>query len=479
MARRVKADHRKVSKQDIFLKARMLSEGVRVEMREAPPGWNLPELPEDLSERARHSIQVDVSAGEAVISAMKRQQEFAYQECLIGNVIILDNAEIPAPIVSKPSSTLTLTLDGERAQISECGQVLAKGTFFSPSAGQPWSNRRLGNGFAVEEVLFGTSPGIVNVLFNLSCYNHNSNQACRYCGLFGNSASEKIVELPLAALRNYARMQAEAVKIMTDHGWRGVISFGGGALPPSIRGEYLERLEIVVEPLHDQLDSTTLRELHLVYNHYPPEDFSDFHRMKRMGIQSTSMDMEMVTPKAFKAICPGKHAYKPLEYWKEAQEAALEASLISATNIVAGIEPKEALLEGVHERLSKGVFPVPLQFMPTPNALMARSASKSAAWMVDVAERVADAYIRSSIKVTGPFGRATAMSIARKLAPRAIRQMIPKGWDVPGSAAMPLSVNCLAFDELVRRVHRIPGGRLIPLPRAGVGTFKGDVQAGI
>ncbi|MHC4295602.1 MAG: radical SAM protein [Planctomycetota bacterium] len=247
---------------------------------------------------------------------------------------------------------------------------------------------------------------------------------------------------------------------------------GGGALPPSIRGEYLDRLEIVVEPLHDQLDSKTLRELHLVYNHYPPEDFSDFHHMKKMGIHSTSIDMEMVTSKAFKAICPGKHAYKPLEHWKEAQEAALGASLISATNIVAGIEPKEALLEGVHERLSKGVFPVPLQFIPTPNAPMAKSPASSAAWIVDVAERVADAYIRSSVNVTGPFGKAATMSIARKLAPKAIRQMIPKGWDVP-AAAMPMSVNCVAFDELVRRVHRMPGGRFIPLPTAGVNTLQG------
>ena len=34
-------------------------------------------------------------------------------------------------------------------------------------------------------------------------------------------------------------------------------------------------------------------------------------------------------------------------------------------------------------------------------------------------------------------------------------------------------MNCLAFDELVRRVHRIPGGRRIPLP--GAGEEGGDV----
>lgn len=31
-----------------------------------------------------------------------------------------------------------------------------------------------------------------------------------------------------------------------------------------------------------------------------------------------------------------------------------------------------------------------------------------------------------------------------------------------------MPVICLAFDALVRQVHRIPGGRLVPLPNLGV-----------
>lgn len=466
MARWLKADRRRITREDIFLKARMISEGVRVKMGEAPPGLSHPDLTQDPSEQERDEVRVNVSDADDVISAIKRQRGNSYQECLVGNVIIFDDAEIFAPIITKESSTLTLALDRQRARISEAGQVIARGTFYTPSAGHPWSSKRLSNGLTIDDMLFGSSPGIVNVLFNLSCYNHNSNQACRYCGLFGNAACEEVEELPLGALKEYAGVQAEAVKVMTDLGWRGVVALGGGALPPSLRGEYLDRVEVVLEPLHDMLDSKTLGELHVVYNHYPPEDFSDFHSMRRMGIQSTSIDMEMVTPKGFKSICPGKHAYKPLEYWKEAQEAALEASLISATNIVTGIEPKEVLLEGVHERLSKGVFPVPLQFLPTPNSPMARTPAKSAEWIVDVSERIVDAYIRSFIDVTGPLGRAAMTSFVRKLAPRALHRVLPEGWDVPGSSAMPMSVNCVAFDELVRRVHRIPGGRFIPLPTA-------------
>jgi hypothetical protein len=462
----MKSDRRRITREDVLLKARMISEGVRVKIEKVPPGLRHPDLTENPSGEEREAKQVDVSKADDIVSSIKGERGNSYQECLIGNVIILDRAGIMAPIIRKAGSPLLLTLDGEKARITEDGQALAGGSFYSPSAGHPWSSRRLKNGVTLDDFLFGTSPGIVNVLFNLSCYNHNSGQACRYCGLFGNQACEEVDELPLGALKEYADITAEAVKIMTDLGWRGVVALGGGALPPSLRNEYLDRVEIVMEPLHDVLDAKTLGELHLVYNHYPPEDFSDFHRMRKMGIQSTSIDMEMVTPKGFKAICPGKHAYKPLEYWKEAQEAALEASLISATNIVVGIEPKEAVLEGVHERLSKGVFPVPLQFLPTPNAAMARTPAKSAEWIVDVAERIADAYIRSFVNVTRPLGKSAMMSFVRKITPKAVHRVLPQGWDVPGSAAMPMTVNCVAFDEMVRRVHRIPGGRLIPLPTA-------------
>jgi len=469
MGNRDRKDRRNVTREDIFLKSRMLSEGVQIDLKETPAGLDTLLTLEEIEERQSSApIEIDLNSTDFATSAMKQQEGLGFTECYLGNVIILNRAQIAVPIVPKTTSRLTLTLYGNRATISEADKLLAEGTYFSPNASQPWSGRRLSNGLTIETALLGTSPGIVNVLFSLSCYNHNSGQACRYCGLFANKISESVDAVPLKTLHEYARIQAEAIEIMTSLGWRGVVAVGGGALSPATRDGYLDRLETVMEPLHDRLEPKILRELHLVYNHYPPPDFADFHRIREMGIQSTSIDMEVVTPEAFQAICPGKHAYRPLEYWKEAQEAALEASLISATNIVAGLERKEVLLEGIQERLSKGVFPVPLQFLPAPGSAMAHAKPRSAEWIVDVAEQVAKAYIHSFTKVTGPFGRSAAKSFMRKLAPRALRPLMPRGWDVPRSHSMPMPINCVAFDELVRQVHRIPGGRFVPLPNLGI-----------
>jgi hypothetical protein len=85
-----------------------------------------------------------------------------------------------------------------------------------------------------------------------------------------------------------------------------------------------------------------------------------------------------------------------------------------------------------------------------------------------VAEKVARAYIRSAIDITGPFGRATLKGAVRKWLPRPLRRWISSGRPDMGPQAMPMPVNCVAFDALVRQVHRIPGGRRVPLPNLGL-----------
>ena len=67
-------------------------------------------------------------------------------------------------------------------------------------------------------------------------------------------------------------------------------------------------------------------------------------------------------PAYFAAICPGKHAAHPLEYWKEAQVAAVEVFgpwRGSCTSVVMGLESMTCLVEGVEERLSRGVLTTP------------------------------------------------------------------------------------------------------------------------
>jgi len=62
-------------------------------------------------------------------------------------------------------------------------------------------------------------------------------------------------------LREAAQLQAQAIKIATDHGWRGNIAVTAGALPRKLRSGYLERIDAVLSPVRKALGETVFSEL--------------------------------------------------------------------------------------------------------------------------------------------------------------------------------------------------------------------------
>ena len=251
--------------------------------------------------------------------------------------------------------------------------------------------------------------------------------------------------LPKSTLRVWAKYQAEAVQIATDNGWRGTLAISGGALAPAQRGEYLERIQIVLSMLHEYVGEEILKELILVYNHYPPEDFSDMHKWKELGIDAVSIDLEVMDSAYFAAICPGKNHYKPHEYWKKAQEAALEVFGPGRVTgcIVLGIEPMSTLLKGVEERLSKGIIPIPLVFFSAPGSAYWGFRAPTAEWIVEASEKIADLYINYAPKFLGP-----AIAKAR----REKKEGVPKR--PRSNQTTHLSV---VFDEIQRRLQGLGG----------------------
>jgi hypothetical protein len=381
-------DRQSITREDIYLKARMISEGVRVQMPDAP-------LEPSALEKEEVEIpdKLDLDDIDGILDLMRRSSMQRESNRFLGQTIILDGSGLLAPVYPNKHSRLDLLVDGDQATISDGSEVLATGRF---PPHKEWLNEKISNGMPITTVLPGMSAAIINILFNLSCINYNANRGCRYCNLFANPVSKKIVKLPKESLQKYARYQAEAVKIATDNGWRGNLAVSGGALPPAQRGEYLERLELVLSTIREALGEETFLKLRKVYNHYPPEDFDDMHTWKEIGIDATSMDLEVMDDAYFAAICPGKHAYKPLPYWKKAQEASVEifGPLLGTTGcIVVGIEPMSTLLKGMQERVSKGVMPLPLVFFSAPGSAYWGFRSPTAEWIVEASEKMVDIFL--------------------------------------------------------------------------------------
>lgn len=432
------AGEKKIAREDIMIKARMLSEGVRI---------NIPELSHYMDKlntlADEKSADFDVNDGDSIFNAFMASELLEATNHAMGDDIILDGSRIPAPILPNPYSRLSVAMDEGKVVITDQGEVLTTGRF--KPMGKKWGDLPLSNGKPALAALPGASSTIINMMLSYSCNNMNTNRGCRYCNLFGCAVSKKINHLPLSSLSTLAKYQAEAVKIATEHGWRGTLAITGGALPRSERPKYMERLEIVIDALRKELGDKTLSQQHVLYNHYPPEDFSDMYKWKELGINGTGIDLEVMDPAYFPAICPGKNAYKPHSYWKEAQEASVEVfgpMIGTVSCIVMGIEPMTSLLEGIDERLSKGVFPVLLTFQVAPGSALEGFRPPTADWLVEAADKAADIYLKYAKSIlTAFFKRAGAQALGRIGGPS-----MTSG----GNAST--AKETIVFDEVMRRI---------------------------
>lgn len=360
------AEKRNITKEDIFLEARLLSEGVRVRVK-APPKTPL----------------------------------------AFPGTIVLDGCEITTAIRPDPYSRLEAVIEGERVTVSDMGKVLGTATF---EKRPNWFDIPLSNGQPAWTAVMGMTPDLIPIIQNNRCYNQASGRGCRYCGLFrpGNQTNGPgdWTRVPKDTLQQRGKLAAEAIKIAVDHGWRGMIALSGGALPPKRRTELTERLEILMTPLREAIDDDVLSSLQISANTYPPEDLSDLYKWRDFGLNMTQFDLEVMDPAYFPAICPGKNAAHPFAYWKEAQAASVEVFgrwYGTATSVVMGIEPMTSLVEGVEERLSVGVLTTPLSFGPSPGSAYEQFRPPTADWIVEANEKMADIYFRLEDTLDAPL----------------------------------------------------------------------------
>ncbi len=145
---------------------------------------------------------------------------------------------------------------------------------------------------------------------------------------------------------------------------------------------------------HERLNADHLSELQIAVYVLPPDDLGALHKWKSFGINSCEFDSEVMDPAYFRAICPDKGEKKR---WHEAQEAGAEVfgrGRGSSSLVVAGIEPMAQLVEGIEERVSKGVYVIPFTYQSYPEAPMAGMQGASAEWYMEANEKIVDIYMR-------------------------------------------------------------------------------------
>ena len=320
-------DKRNITKEDIYLKARINAEGVRY--------------------RVEGEGQKRGARG-----------------------FILDGCELLVSVFANPFSRLELIYEGDRVTITDMGKEIGIGIV--ASSGIPF----------------------ISIHLSYGCHNRTMGLPCRYCSKnWGKVGVEPIVP---EVREEAARMVDRAVSII-QHGWRGPVIFSQGVLPPDRRHEINGLMEDAMERFRSGLDEDVFRELQFAPNVYPPDDFSEMLKWKELGFNSVLFDLEVMDTAYWNAICPGKATTYTHEYWKEAQEAAAEIfgrGRGSVSSTVVGVEPMAGLVEGVEERISKGVYTIGYMFYPSPGSGYEGFRPPTAPWFVEATEKIVDAYVK-------------------------------------------------------------------------------------
>ena len=344
-------EKRNITKEDIFLKARILSEGIRVKVKKQP------------------------------------EKGSPYRP------FVMDGCDLVVSLLQNPYSRLEAVIVDDDVSISDMGKTLVSGKL---EVRRSWHDELMSTGKSVENTFLrsASSISIINIIMNFRCYNFDSGQGCRYCGLFAAPLS---MSPPTSVAHKITALHVEIAVIAAQNGWRGTLSITGGALPPSQRGQTIKSLERVMAQLNESLDKETLSQLHIAPNVYPPDDLAEMYTWKDLGVNAAEFDLEVMDPAYFKAICPGKSKAVSQERWKEAQEAAVEIfgrGRGSFQSMVTGIEPMSSLVEGVEERILKGVYSAPLVMVPTRGSPYAQFRPPTADWFVEANEKMADIYFQ-------------------------------------------------------------------------------------
>jgi len=352
-------EKRNITKEDILLKARLLAEGVRYQVK-GPSLWKPP----------------------------SRTEWYPTDISFASPVVVLDGSDVVCATRPNPRSRMEVVMDGNNVTILDMGEVVGTGTL---EARAPWLDTVMSDGTRIDTSSFETIAH--NIIISSRCASYDSGKGCKYCGLF--AAGFPQTPLSFNEQLELTKSHIRATVVALENSWRGIIQFVGGATLPDRRDQWTtDLLEAAMALFHESVDEDTLNQCQIAPSVYPPNDLGHFDKWKSFGINSVDMDGEVGDPAYFKAICPGKGDQ---QRWLEAQEAAVEVfgrGRGCASAMVAGIEPMAGMLEGIEERVSKGVFPVPIIFRPELGAPMDRMQPPSAEWFVEAGEKMADIYFK-------------------------------------------------------------------------------------
>lgn len=325
-----------------------------------------------------------------------------------------------------------------------------------------WYTRSTTRGIPMNRigVLQGTYLGIyVNKVCTF--WNYSPPLNCRFCTTGNNVGEHEVVDKAIEDVVEVARAARDESDVTFVHLNAG---FQGS------RG--VQFAEPYVVALKEQVGVLVGAQL------APQKDFSHYDRLIALGVDHLSFCLEFVDPEWFAKICPGKERVLGQQIFFDSIEYCAKRMPKGAVSgeIIAGVEPVKATLEGIDWIADHGAFPTVCIFRPTVGSDMETWPSPKYEEMRPIMEHVYQACRRNWI----PVGAAPNIEVSIVVNPDDTALLVPRTPGFYVYEAYRRTVRALARPLFARRMRpqprRNPGAHT-EIPPAPVAPAQGGEGA--
>lgn len=233
------------------------------------------------------------------------------------------------------------------------------------------------------DATIGYQDKSIAIAYSTECSVKDKGQTCLFCVMNGTKGLESGETRPAW---KYPHQIAETVKAAYDDGYKH-LTITGGFIPERREVEYY--LD-VAESIKEELGTDTFNGTACIG---APLDFTVIDKYKEAGYSTISFNTEVWGKNYFEIVCPGKvEDCGGYDNWINAIKYAIQVFGKGnvRSNFVAGLQPKELLLEGIETLASIGVVAVATSWVPALGSPLEGHRSPTVDWHWDVQLRIAD-----------------------------------------------------------------------------------------
>lgn len=287
----------------------------------------------------------------------------------------------PAQYEWKKSSEYSIIKENDKFYLHKNDERIFEVT---PQLKPKFLNKYTSDGIKFEDFIGYNRGKKISTVFSDECSLFEKGAGCFFCGINGKNKLLCDENKKKESFIKTARQIAEGVKEAYSEGYNHFV-VTGGFIPERRELEYYVDI------------AESIREIAGIddFNGTPvigaPLDLNMIDKYKEAGYRTIATNIEIWDRNIWKAVCPGKDKYcGGRDNWENCLKHEVEVFGKGNVRscIVAGIETKDTILEGVEYLASLGIITQVQPWKPRENSNFAGHQSPTTSWHLDLMKKV-------------------------------------------------------------------------------------------